>query len=73
MFWVVLIIIIALFSAFLDSGAGKIVMSASVIAIGLLLLRWITGLTMFVTVAKGCAVVMVVVVVGILVLAIAGH
>ena len=70
--WIILIIIVALFAACLDSIPGKIVIGAAVVAIGLLLLRWITDVVFFVTLAKVCAVVMVVVVVGSILLAIIG-
>lgn len=64
MWWVVLIVIVALIAMSLESIIGKIVVGAAVVAIGLLLLRWITGLTIFVTLAKVCAIVMVVAIVG---------
>ena len=47
MFWVVVIIIVALIAVSLESILGKIVFGSGVIAIGLLLLRWITGLAVF--------------------------
>lgn len=64
MWWVVLIVIVALIAMSLESLIGKIVVGAAVVAIGLLLLRWITGLTIFITLAKVCAIVMVVTIVG---------
>lgn len=65
MWSVVLIVIVALIALSLaESIVGKIVVGAAVVAIGLLLLRWITGLTIFVTLAKVCAIVMVVAIVG---------
>ena len=70
MFWVVVIIIVALIAASLESVLGKIVFSAAVVAIGLLLLRWITGLAVFVSLAKTCAIIMVVTVVAALLIAI---
>lgn len=72
MAWFVIIIIVALIAASLDSVVGKIVVGAAVLAIGLLLLRWITGFTFFVTLAKVCAVVMVVTVIGAILAAIIG-
>lgn len=70
MFWVIVIIIIALIAVSLESIFGKIVFGAAVVAIGLLLLRWITGVALFVTLAKVCAVVMVITIVGALLIAI---
>lgn len=68
--WVVLIVIVALIAAFFDSIPGKIVAGATVIALGLLLLSWITGFVFLITLAKGCAVIIVVVLVGAVLLAI---
>lgn len=59
-----IVVIVALLVTLLDSLPGKIVLSATVLAIGLLLLRWITGVALFVTLAKACAVVIVIVTVG---------
>ena len=70
MFWIVVIIIVALIAVSLESILGKIVFGAGVVAIGLLLLRWITGLTVFVTLAKVCAIIMVVTIVAALLIAI---
>jgi len=70
MFWVVVIIIVALIAVSLESIFGKIVFGAGVVAIGCLLLRWITGLTLFVTLAKVCAIIMVVTIVAALLIAI---
>lgn len=70
MFWV--IIIVAIIAIGLESIPGKIVAGASVLAIGLLLLRWITGITLMVSLAKTCAVVIVVVIVATVLLALFG-
>lgn len=70
MFWVVVIVIVALIAVSLESTLGKIVFGAGVVAIGLLLLRWITGLAIFVTLAKVCAIVMVVTIVAAILIAI---
>ena len=67
-----MIIIIAIIAACFESVPGKVVGGASVLAIGLLLLRWITGISFFVTLAKVCAVVMVLVIVGVILLALFG-
>ena len=72
MFWVIAIIIVAVIAASLDSVPGKIVAGAAVVAIGLLLLSWITGISFLVTLAKVCAVVIVIVVVGVVLLALIG-
>lgn len=72
MFWIVVIIICAVIAASLDSILGKIVFGAAVIAIGLLLLSWITGMSFLITLAKVCAVVIVVAIVGAILLAIIG-
>ena len=70
MFWVIIVVVIALIAVSLDSVPGKVVVGAAVLAIGLLLLRWITGITFFVTLAKACAVLMVVTIVGAILIAI---
>lgn len=62
MFWVVAIIVVAIIAAFLDSDVGKVVMGAGVIAIGMLLLSWISGMGFFVTLAKVCAVIIVLII-----------
>ena len=72
MFWIVVIIICAIIAASLDSVLGKIVIGAAVIAIGLLLLSWFTGMSFLITLAKVCAVVIVVAIVGAILLAIIG-
>lgn len=59
-----IVVIVALLVTLLDSLPGKTVLSATVLAIGLLLLRWITGIALFATLAKVCAVVIVIVIVG---------
>ncbi len=70
MFWIVLIIICVLIAACLDSVLGKIVIGAAVAAIGLLLLAWITGMSFLITLAKVCAVIIVVAIVGAILFAI---
>lgn len=70
--WIILIVIVAIIAACLDSVAGKLTFGGAVVAIGSLLLRWITGLSIFVTLAKLCAILMVVVIVGALLMAIIG-
>ena len=67
-----IVVIVALLVTLLDSLPGKIVLSATVLAIGLLLLRWITGVALFVTLAKVCAIIIVIAIVGTILLAIIG-
>lgn len=78
MIWIIAIAIIAvvigtIITESLDSTCGKIVISAAVVAIGLLLLAWITDIDFFITLAKVCAAVIVVTIVGAILLAIIGH
>ena len=72
MFWIVVIVICAVIAASLDSVLGKIVIGAAVVAVGLLLLSWITGMSFLITLAKVCAVIIVVAIVGAVLLAIVG-
>lgn len=72
MVWIFVIVIVTLLVTLLDSLPGKIVLSATVLAIGLLLLRWITGVALFVTLAKVCAIIIVIAIVGTILLAIVG-
>lgn len=57
------IIIVAVIAVCLDSISGKIVFCSAVIAIGLLLLSWITGIGFLVELAKICAVTIVITIV----------
>lgn len=70
--WVIMIIIVALAAAFLESLPGKIVAGALVVALGLLLLSWITGFSFLIILAKMCAAIIVVVIVGTILFAIFG-
>lgn len=72
MFWIVVIVICAVIAASLDSVLGKIVIGAAVVAVGLLLLSWITGMSFLITLAKVCAVIIVVAIVGAILLAVIG-
>jgi len=72
MFWIVVIVICAVIAASLDSVLGKIVVGAAVVAVGLLLLSWITGMSFLITLAKVCAVIIVVAIVGAILLAVIG-
>ena len=70
MFWIVVIIIVALIAASLDSVFGKIVIGSVVVAIGLLLLAWITGVSFLLTLARVCAAIIVITIVVAILLAI---
>jgi len=59
MAWIVAIVIIMTISFFASSTVGKITLSAGTVAIGLLLLFLITGIEFFVTLAKVCAIIIV--------------
>ena len=72
MFWIVVIIIVALIAASLISISGKIVIGSAVVSIGFLLLSWITGIAFLITLAKVCAVIIVITIVGAILLAIIG-
>lgn len=72
MFWVIVIIICAVIAASLDSVLGKIVIGTAVVAIGLILLSWITGVSFLITLAKVCAAIIVVAIVWTILLAIIG-
>ena len=73
MFWVILIVAVMIVAACLDSKVGKIVIGSGVVALGFLILSWITGAGFFITLAKACAVLIVVVLVGMIVLSIIGN
>ena len=64
MLWGIIIIGILIISACLESVTGKIIFGSATIAIGFLLLSWITGIGFLVTLAKICAVIIVVIIVG---------
>ena len=70
--WVIAIVVIAIIAACMDSTAGKVVIGAGVVALGLLLLSWITGAGFFITLAKACAVIIVVIIIGLILMAIIG-
>ena len=72
MFWIIIIIICAIIAAFLDSALGKVVAVSAVVALGLLLLSWITGFGFLITLAKTCSVIIVVAIVGAVLFAIIG-
>ena len=70
--WIGIIIAVAIIACMLDSDIGKIFFGAGVVAIGFLLLRWITGVGMFIALAKVCAIIMVIVVIGFVLVSIFG-
>ena len=70
--WIILIVILAIITACLESLPGKLVAGSIVLAIGFLLLRWITGVELFITLAKVCAILIVITIVGAILLAIIG-
>lgn len=70
--WVIAFVVVAIVGMCLDSVAGKIVVGAGVVAIGLLLLAWITSADFFILLAKVCAVIIVVTITIIVLLAIIG-
>ena len=67
-----LIVIFAIIAVCLDTTTGKVVFGSAVVALGLLLLSWITGFGFFIAIAKSCAIIIVVVIVGATLAAIIG-
>ena len=67
MFWAVVIIAIIIIGFCMDSDIGKIILVAGVIALGMLLLTWITGIEIFVTLAKICAVIIILIIIGVII------
>ena len=70
--WIILIVLLAIIAACLESLPGKLVVGSIVLAIGFLLLRWITGVELFIILAKVCAILIVITIVGAILLAIIG-
>ena len=70
--WIVFFVVLGIIAACLDSAPGKIVFGAGVLAIGLLLVSWITGMEFLIALAKACAVIIVIVITGTILLAIIG-
>lgn len=68
--WIIAVVVVVLIAMWLDSAPGKVVMGAGVVALGLLILSWITGADFLITLAKACAVIIVVVITAALLLAI---
>lgn len=70
MFWIIIFVIFGIILVYLDSVMGKIVFSCIVISIGFLLLYWITKVSLLITLAKLCSVVIIVLIVVTIILAI---
>ena len=60
--WTIAIIVVAIILACMDSALGKVALGAGVVAIGFLLLDWITDIGIFVVLSKVCAVVIVLII-----------
>ena len=63
MIWVVALIILGIICACLGEKMGGIAVALVVIALGLLLISWITGMEFFTTLAIICAVILIVIIV----------
>lgn len=70
--WIVFFVVLGIVATCLDSVPGKVVFGSGVLAIGLLLISWITGAGFLISLAKMCVVVIVIVIVGAILLAIIG-
>ena len=68
--WIIAIVLLIIISLCAESGLGPILIAIGVVALGLLLLSWITGAGFFVFLAKACAVIIVVAIIVIIVMAI---
>ena len=73
MVWIVALVIFAIIAVSLESVVGKIIFGSAVVAIGLLLLAWITSVSFLITLAKACAVIIVITIAAALLLAIIGQ
>ena len=60
--WIVAIIIVAIILACMDSALGKVALVAGAVALGFLLLEWITDIGIFVVLSKVCAVIIVLII-----------
>ena len=68
MAWILAIGVAVVISFFVGSTVGKIILSSSAIAIGMLLLSLVTGFAFLITLAKVCAAVIIITaVVGVLI------
>ena len=53
--WVALIVIALIIGALMDSDIGQFGLAGAALAVGFLILKWITGWEFFITLAKICA------------------
>ena len=72
MIWVVIIIAAMIVATCMESKSGKVIVGTGVVAIGMLILSWITGANFFIFLAKACAVLIVIIIIGLILLAIIG-
>ena len=72
MSWIIIIIVLLIIGAMLDSTLGKIIITAGVLAIACLIISKLLEITFFVTLAKICGVVIVIAIVGSILKAIFG-
>lgn len=73
MIWIIVVVVIcSILAEIFNSALGKFVVGASVVAIGSLLLKWITGWAFFAILAKISTAVVVIVLAGEIILALAG-
>ena len=66
----VIFVVILIIGFCMESKTGKILLSTGLIALGCLLLDMITGFDLFITLAKLCAIIIVVVIIGVIVMSI---
>lgn len=72
MLWGVLFVAILIIGFCMESKVGRIIVSLGVVALGMLLLSLLTGWDFFVLLAQLCAIIIVVVIVGVIVMSILG-
>ena len=60
--WFILFVVIGIIGASLKSLAGKFVLGAGALVVGLLIIQWITDIELFAGLAKLCGVAIVVVI-----------
>ena len=64
---VAVIIVLAIIAALSESKWGKVALSFGVLSCGCLLLEWLLDEAIFFTIAKACAAIMIIVLVGLLI------
>lgn len=57
------IVVIALLVGIFGTESGKLICGVGIVALGLLLIAWITGFAFLITLAKVCAIIIIVIVV----------